>query len=287
MIYALKRQPLLMGAFAAFAIGLGVGYLIGPASHASEVSGEPGSRVAVQVDYHPGDGNEMSRVRRGTRASEAPVRVRIDEEGNFILPPAMAERLELSFLNWTKVNAKELKIIGLDDEQIGEIQKLLDEVFQRIADRQRAGMSEFTVSDQELVWKIQGDRAAAAADKQWLADGLQQICGAKAELISERMINAVGNSNVRFCETDYYLRVYLPYPDRKDHLGFENVVLHPGRAKEPGMSTEFPEPGTSLMDYQKQWYYEASGRYGGEIPPDTVMPLLHDKDWQRLVKKRK
>lgn len=280
-----KRQPLVIGAIAAFAIGIGVGYLIRPVSYASEAARDTvAGAVAHSEDPSNGEAG-MARVRRSTRTLEVPVPVRMDAEGNFILPPAMAERLQCIFLNGTKVNAKDLKITGLDDEQIGEIQKLLDEVFQRIAERQRAGMSEFTISDQEMVWKIRGDRSAAEADKQWLTDRLQQICGAKAGLISERLINEVGNSNVRFCETDYYLRVYHYRPEHADHyLGFENIVLHPERSKESGRPTEPLEPGVSFTDYDKRWIYESSNRTSGLVPPDTLIPLLHDKDWQRLLK---
>jgi len=286
MTATMKRRPLLIGAIATFAIGLGVGYLTHPASHANDVGSGTAAGVHAKPGNHPEEKEQRGQVRRSTRTQESPVPIRMDAEGNYILPPAMADRLRCNFVDGTKTNADDLRIMGLDDEQIGDIQRLLDDVLQRIAERQRAGMTEFTVNDQEMVWKIRGDRAAAAADKQRLTDGLQQICGAKAGLLSKRMIDEVGNSNVRFCETDYYLRVYLFRPEQDpSYLGFENIVLHPGRSNQSGIITEPPEPGRSFMNYQKQWIFESSGRHGGLVPSDTVMPLLRDKDWQRLIKR--
>lgn len=278
MIIMAKKYPVLLAALAAFGIGLGIGYLTLSPSRAS-VIGDNKASASPTPSGNPATDSAPARSTRSSRTRETPIPIRRDAEGNYLLPPAMAERLECNVINGTKVNAGDLGILGLDDAQIGKTQQLVDEVFQSFFDRQRAAMREFTNGSDELVWEIPGNPDAAKADKQRLTDGLQEIAGPKAGLVTERLIGQIESSSAQLGSRDYFLRIYNPIPGaRGNWLAFENIVIH------SGPNGERPTPGSSFMDYQKQWTFDSSGRYGGVIPPDTVLPLVQDKDWPRLLK---
>ena len=276
MMSTARNHPLLFAASAAFAIGLGLGYLIFTPTPAATAAGSPPPEPRTRSSNHAAVDTADSPLRT-TRPRGKKIPLHIDAEGNYVLPPAMADRLECLVLDGTKVNAVDLKILGLDDARIGEVQRLVDDTFQRFFERKRAAMREFTTSDDELVWKIPGDQPAAMADEQRIIDGVQAICGAKAGLLSGRLVSQIKSATAQLGIRDYFLRISR-VGNTGHGLAFENLVIFPG--PDDG---EQPAPGIPFTDYQKRWRYDSSGRNGGSEPPDTLLPLIGDKDWQRLL----
>ncbi|MEO5913079.1 MAG: hypothetical protein ABIS50_02525 [Luteolibacter sp.] len=265
-----------IASFAAFAIGLGFGHLTLTPSLASATSGKVVPKFPVNPSNQAASDTAGSPL-RSTRPREKKIPLRIDAEGNYLLPPAMADRLDCVVLIGTKVNPVDLRILGLDDTQIGQVQELVDEVFRRFFERKRAAMREFTINDDEMVWEIPGDRSGAIADEQRIIDAVHAICGAKAGLLSDRLVQQIKSGTAQLGIESYFLRAYHP-GGKGSMLAFENIVISPGLNK-----GSQPAPGSSFMDYQKQWIFGSSGRYGGAEPPDTLMPLIGDKDWQKLL----
>ncbi|GAA5121217.1 hypothetical protein JIN84_00410 [Luteolibacter yonseiensis] len=271
-----RKLPVSVAALAAFGIGLGFGHLTVTPSR----SGVASIKQSSPGPPRQGDdrlGETTDTPLRAARVREKKLPLTIDAEGNYVLPPAMADRLDCVVLTEMKVNAADLRILGLDDSQIDRTQELVDEAFRRFFERKKAAMSGFTISDDEMVWLIPGDKAGAQADEQRIIDGVRAICGAKAGLLSNRLVQQIKGSTAGLGEEDYFLRIYKPTGDGT-RLAFENLSISPGPNGEPQ-----PKPGDSFMDYQKRWTYSSSGRYGGTAPPDTLMPLIGDKDWQRLL----
>lgn len=270
-----KEKIPVIAAPGAFAIGLALGYLTLAPPPAGPVSGSAVPETRTRASGHSAN-DTAADLSRTTRPREKKLPLRIDAEGNYLLPPAMADRLECLVLNGTKVNPVDLRILGLDDSQIGRVQQLADDAFQRFFERKRAAMREFTMSDDELVWEIPGDEPGALADEQRIIDGVQAICGAKAALVSDRLVSQIKGATSQLGSGDYFLRISKA-GGSGNNLAFENLVIYPDPT-----GGERPAPGQSFMDYKKRWRYGSSGRNGGTVPPDTVMPLVHDKDWQRL-----
>ncbi|HSP44023.1 MAG TPA: hypothetical protein VLO11_14210 [Luteolibacter sp.] len=269
--------------FSSFVMGVGLGYWALPVDAEVDSSAihQPHRRTIRGTQARAN--TSPHRPTRSSRHRDSTPSIKTDRSGNLLLPASMADRIQCMLLNGTKANRSDLRLIGLSDGQIDQVQQIMEETIQRCFDRERSVMIEFTTSDDELVKLIPGNPAAAAAEKQWLIDAVRLAGATNAELLEKRLIEEIGYITMGFGATDSYFRVSRVEDgseNSENRLSFERIQLY----LQPGETS--PAPGSSFMDYQKSYKFHSSNRFGGKNPPDYTLHLLQDGQWKHLLETR-
>ncbi|QJE98523.1 hypothetical protein [Luteolibacter luteus] len=267
-----------------FLVAFLLGGVIGFAGYSSKKNrGEPdGSRSghADEKDDSLSDGR-ASETRLTPTRKEAPA-LRVDENGNYLLPAALAERLQIMALSEMKVNRTELAILGFTDAELDQLQELISEVCEKCFSREEAAVKDFTRGETELVRLIPGDRSFAESVKNDALEGMRRIAGRKAPLLETRMLSELESLTMDFGRTDYYQRVGLS-DSSSNGLEIESVLISQPM-QEGGL---MPEPGDSFQGYKTRYRYGARRRYGygGEVP-EFLRHLITKEECEALLPRK-
>ncbi len=271
----MKSVRLILFMSLAFASGSWIGYTTFPSRRA----GEPdGGRTQGKQVRNPENFSSGPVPSRSARREQRPT-VRVDEKGDYLLPPKLAERFHYMVLNGMKVNREDMKVIGLDEGQMDRLQQLVDDAFKRSVERIMPAMREFTNHEDEIVWKVEGDRDAVAADRAWMEEQVHDIIGKDSPMLEREIIGKLTYLTLVNGVQDYFIRISRS--DRgQGSFAFENLLLTP---RDNGPQ---PEPGDSFYNLEGRYSYSSTHRFGGTLPPPNLAPLLEGKDWRKLLDKR-
>ncbi|HEY1122666.1 MAG TPA: hypothetical protein VGE67_13730, partial [Haloferula sp.] len=130
-----------------------------------------------------------------------------DEAGNFVLPAALGSRFQFIGLSDDKVNRKDLRVLGLSESAMDEMDELIRDTVKRAVERGRPLMEEFTRNTDEIILKVRGD-AAAAEEKERLLEELSRILGGESrEAIVKRLLSEIERLAIPYGTEDYFIYV--------------------------------------------------------------------------------
>jgi len=201
-----------------------------------------------------------------------------DEAGNFVLPAALAGRFQFIGLHGDQVNRKDLRVLGLSEAAMDEMDGLIRDTVKRAGERGRPLMEEFTRNEDEIILKVRGD-AAAAEEKERLSEELRRILGGGSrEAIAERLQGEIEHLAIPCGEEDYFIYVTRS-PTLTGYLSFNRVRLTARPGGDP-----LPSPGDSFKGIRDRYFYESISPTGGTSPPVELKDLLEGKNWESLLK---
>ena len=232
-----------------FAMGVGLGYWTLPVDAEADSSAIPQTQRRTIRGTQAQQNTSPHRPTRSSRHRESPPSIKTDRSGNLLLPASMTDRIQCMLLDGTKANRPDLRLLGLSEEQIDQVQQIVEGTTQRCFDREKSVMKEFTTSDQELVKLIPGNPAAAAAERQRLIDAIKLTGATNSLLLEDRLVKELDYLTKEFGAKDYYLRVSRVEDgseNSENRLSFERIHLYLQPGEPP------PTPGSSFMDYQKK-----------------------------------
>lgn len=271
------RRPVLVF-IAAFILGGVIGYACFPSpTHKRTESGLGGERAEEVGKLAVSD--ERAREQRPARVRKKVPAIRLDENGRYLLPAELAERLDCMALNGMHVNRSELAILGFTDEELGQLEELVAEVCEKCFSREKAAVKDFTRGETELVLLIPGDPGFAESVRKDAEEGVRSIARGKTALIEARMMSELGSLTMDFGHFDYYQRVGRS-ESSANGLEIESIRISEPMTKGIAM----PEPGDGFQDYKTKYRYGASRRYGygGEIP-EFLRHLITTEDCEALL----
>ncbi|RYD84761.1 MAG: hypothetical protein EOP84_04610 [Verrucomicrobiaceae bacterium] len=261
-------------ALASFAIGGVAGYYWPWASavEARVLDQEAGSASGAGTNTagdKPGMGSAIRRAK--------PV-IGKDEAGNFVLPAALADRFQFIALSDDKVNRKDLRVLGLSEATMDEMDRLISDTLKRAVERGRPLMEDFTRNEDEIVWKVRGD-ATAKEEKAQVSEELRRIlAGNSNEVIAERLLGGI--ERLAFpCGTEDYFIYVARSPTTPGYLSFNRIKL----TERPG-GDPLPSPGDSFNGMRDRYLYESISPNGGIAPPVELIGLLEGRNWESLLK---
>lgn len=219
------------------------------------------------------------RASRSSRTRKVLPSIQVDEDGNYHLPAALVERLQFMALQEMKVNRRDLRILGLTDPEMDELQELVTRLCEKCFSREASVVKDFTRSEEELVLLVPGDRAFAEAVKKEAEEGVRSIAGAKAALLEPRMISDIGDLTMDFGRSDYYQRVGGS-KSSPGSLELESVRISAPMKEGIAM----PAAGDSFVDYKSSYRFGARRCYGydGSVP-EFIRHLVTKEDFEALL----
>ena len=272
----MARRFILILALGSFVVGALAGYF-GPRAAAVE------SRT---VDQEIGSNSDAGTNAAGDKPTKGlasrPARPVIgkDEAGNFILPAALGSLFQFIGLSDDKVNRKDLRVLGLSESAMDEMDGLIHDTMKRAAERGRPLMEEFTRNADEIILKVRGD-AAAAEEKERLSEELRRILGGGSrEAIAERLLGEIEHLAIPCGKEDYFIYVTRS-PTLTGYLSFNRVRLTARPGGDP-----LPSPGDSFKGIRDRYLYQNVRPTGGTSPPAELKVLLEDRNWESLLKSK-
>lgn len=273
---SLRRSVLVFTA--AFLVGGAIGYWT--FSHQSQA--EPGPAAAAQeagAGDHPGGKQLPDRASRPLRKRKVLPAIHLDEDGNYHLPAALVERLQFMALQEMKVNRGDLRILGLTEPELDQLEELVKRICGKCFNREVSVAKDFTRGEEELILLVAGDRVFAEAIKREAEEGVRSITGAKALLLEPRMVSDLENLTMDFGLFDYYQRIGRS-KSSPGNLEIESIRI--SRPMKEGIA--MPAPGDSFVDYQSRYYFGSQRRYGyGGSVPEFIRHLVTKEDCEALL----
>ena len=260
-------------ALASFAIG-GLGGYFWP--RAAEVESQAlGQRVANASDAGTNAAGDMPTKRSANRPAK-PV-IGADDAGNLVLPAALASRFQFIALSDDKVNRKDLRVLGLSEATMDEMDELICDTLKRAGERGRPLMEEFTRNADEIIWKVRGD-GEAKEEKARVSEELRRILGENSsEAIAERLLGEIGRLSIPCGEEDYFIYVTRS-PTVPGYLSFNRIQLTARPGGDP-----LPSPGDSFKGIRDRYFYQSISPSGGTSPPVEFSGLLEGRNWESLL----
>ncbi|MGL4399550.1 MAG: hypothetical protein ACRCXD_06755, partial [Luteolibacter sp.] len=223
------------------------------------------------------------RTSRAQGRREAAPAIKTDSNGNLILPVSLVDRFQILVLSGLEANREDLRVMGMSDSQIHQVQQIVDQTLQRCFDREKSVVQDFTMSDDELVRMIPGNPSAAATEKQRLVDAIQLMGGTETALLEKELVGKLAGLTLDFGAMDSFFRV-----SRKEGSGnserllfFERLQLSPRPGESP------PSPGTSFIGYTEKYEFSSTSRFVAKAPPDETAHLLQDGQWKPLLQPKR
>lgn len=211
------------------------------------------------------------RDRRPTQRREPRPTLRLDEEGNLLVPAALEDRIQCSLMTDSEVNRDHLAFFGLTDDQIDCIQRLVMRTLQQCSDREKAVAREYTRNDDEVVLRIPGSASTAKTLKQQTADAIREVAANQATFVEKRLVADLSWKTMGFGENDYFLRVSRLEPG---NMLFQSIRFFNGRE---------PAPGDTFAGFEKRYIFDSSRNYVAPIPPHYTAHLLRQEDYAHLL----
>ena len=267
-----------------FVVAFLLGGAIGFAGYSYKKNrGEPdGSRSGHADGRGESSSDDRASETRLTRARKEAPALRVDGNGNYLLPAALAERLQIMALSEMKVNRAELAILGFTDVELDQLQELVRGVCEKGVSREEGAVKDFTRGVEELVRLIPGDPSFAESVKNDALEGMRRIAGRKAPLLEARMLSELESLTMDFGRTDYYQRVGRS-DSSSNGLEIESILI--SQPMQEGGS--MPGQGDSFRDYKTRYRYGARRRYGygGEVP-EFLRHLITREECEALLPRK-
>lgn len=270
-------RSILLLALASFAIGTLAGYFVwSPEREVKSQAPALGTADASNAGTATSGGKQ---ARISAIRTPKPV-IGKDEAGNFLLPAALASRFQYIGLHDDKVNRKDLRVLGLSEAEMDDMDELIRDAMKRAGERGRPLMEEFTRNADEIVWKVRGD-ATATEEKERVAGELRRILGGDSRSeMEERLLEEIGRLTTPCGTNDYFIYVARS-ETTPGYLSFNRVQLtvRPGGAP-------LPSPGDSFKGIRDRYFYQSISPNGGITPPVEYKALLEGRNWESLLPKK-
>jgi hypothetical protein len=266
---------ILLLALGSFAIGTLAGYFAWPPE---PKAGSKAIEKKIAGISESETGTSGDKPTRGSARRPPKPMMGLDEAGNVILPAALASRFQFIGLSDDKVNRKDLRVLGLSEAEMDDMDALIQDTLKRAEERGRPLMEEFTRNADEIVWKVRGD-AAATDEKERVSDELHRILGGDSrEAIAERLLDGIERLAIPCGDEEYFIHVTRS-PTSPGYLGFNRVRLTARPGGDP-----LPSPGDSFKGIRDRYFYESISPNGGVAPPVELKGLLEGRNWESLLK---
>ena len=241
-----------------------------------------GPRVLNQEDVGSKSGAEadIAGGKTGKSSSSRPAKpvIGMDEAGNFLLPAALASRFQFIGLSDDKVNRKDLRVLGLSEATMDEVDELIHDTLKRAVERGRPLMEEFTRNADEIVWKVRGD-ATAEEEKARVSEELRRIMsGSSSEAVAERLLEEIERLAIPYGTEDYFIYVARSQTT-PGYLSFSRVQVTARPGGDP-----LPSPGDSFKGIRDRYFYRSVSPTGGTSPPVELKDLLEGRNWESLLR---
>ena len=269
----MRRPPLIVIVIAAAFLAGGIlGYALPPASASEKLASnkQEASRPSSKRADAP------ARTARGGKSSNSAREagtspLGMDAEGNYLLSPRLQNRFSWSVVFESDVADTNLLAAGFNKEEIEKLRVTVKEILQECSEQEQTKASVFTESDGELVLKVTGDPAAAAARQQRLIELLSTMDKGKARLLEAKLMQELGKATCDLGGKDFFLRVTLT---KSVPQGLEFDYL-----ADIGTPHEIElKPGDSFAEWRKAGLFPVRG-YSNRIPPHAKL-LLEDERWK-------